>query len=255
MRAMILAAGRGERLRPLTYHTPKPMLEVGGRPLLAHQLEWLRRAGIRDVVINLHHLGEQIETRFEDGSKYGVHISYSRELELLETGGGIAHALPLLGEEPFLVLNGDIFTDFPLVSLQPIPEWADVHLLLTPKPAFRAEGDFESAGGRATARGDSYVYCGISLLRPELFGRASRVTAATSSADAAETEAADGTIHPAGSKTPFSLRDLFFSAVASSQASAQIWPGYWIDIGSIEQLEAANIHAKHHTLGNPRAPT
>ena len=184
---MILAAGRGERLRPLTDHTPKPMVEVRGRPLLAHQIEWLQAAGIRDLVINLHHLGEQIEAHFGDGSAFGVRIQYSREEELLETGGGIVNALPMLGDKPFLILNGDIFTDFPFSTLTPIPDWADIHLVVTPTPDYRDQGDFEYASGRITASGNSYVYCGIAILRPAQF--------------AGEAVA------------PFSLRDRFFEAI------------------------------------------
>jgi MurNAc alpha-1-phosphate uridylyltransferase len=211
---MILAAGRGERLRPLTDTTPKPLLEVRGRPLIAHQLQWLRDAGVRDVVINLHHLGEQIEAFCGDGSAFGLSIRYSPETELLETGGGIQNALPLLGPDPFLILNGDIFTSFPLESIRPLPEWADIHLVLTPRPPFRPSGDFEMRADRVTARGDSYVYCGISVLRPEIFAG-----------------------HPT---EPHSLRDHFFSAMAAGRLSAQIWEGEWTDIGSLEQLEAVN---------------
>jgi MurNAc alpha-1-phosphate uridylyltransferase len=211
---MILAAGRGERLRPLTDATPKPMLHVHGRPLLEHQLGWLRDAGIKEVVINLHHLGEQIEDFFGDGRKFGVSILYSREEELLETGGGIVNALPLLGTEPFLVLNGDIFTTFAFTELNPLPDWADMHLVVTPKPAFRSAGDFDLAGDRITSRGDHYVYCGISVLRPELF-----------SGDRAE---------------PFSLRDHFFRGIEAGTLSAQIWTGYWTDIGDAAQLDEVN---------------
>lgn len=214
MKGMILAAGRGERLRPLTDHTPKPMVSVHGRPLLAHQIEWLCAAGIRDLVINLHHLGEQIEAHFGNGETFGATIRYSRETQLLETGGGIVNALPLLGQDPFLVLNGDIFTDFPFTELTPLPDWADIHLVVTPRPAFREHGDFEFADGRITARGEAYVYCGISVLRPGLFAE-----------DRAE---------------PFSLRDHFFRAIEAGTISAQIWDGYWIDIGNQLQLEEVN---------------
>jgi MurNAc alpha-1-phosphate uridylyltransferase len=213
-KAMILAAGRGERLRPLTDHTPKPMVNVHGRPLLAHQIEWLTQAGIVDLVINLHHLGEQIETHFGDGTAFGARIRYSHEETLLETGGGIVNALPLLGDAPFLILNGDIYTDFPFEDLAPLPDWADIHLVVTPKPDYRDKGDFEFAEGRITARGDSYVYCGIALLRPEIFA-----------ADRAE---------------PFSLRDRFFNAMERGTLSAQVWDGYWIDIGSQARLDAVN---------------
>ena len=214
MKAMILAAGKGERLHPLTQSTPKPMLEVRGRPLLEHQIGWLKTAGIRDLVINLHHLGGQIERHFGDGSRFGVNIRYSPEQELLDTGGGIVNALPLLGNEPFLVLNGDIYTDFPLTSLEPLPDWADVHLVVTPRPDFRDTGDFEVSAGRVTGRGDTYVYCCIALLRPQLF---------------------DGFL-----PRPFSLRDRFFDSVQAGRASAQVWLGAWTDIGTREQLDALN---------------
>ena len=218
MRAMILAAGRGERLRPLTDVTPKPMLIVRGRPLLAHQLDWLTTAGITEVVINLHHLGEQIEDCFADGTANGVNIHYSREAELLETGGGIVKALPLLGKEPFLLINGDIFTDFPLTDLVPLPPWADMHLLLTPTPAFRVHGDFDYADGKVTGRGEGYVYCGIAIMRAELFS--GRPVAR------------------------FSTQGMLFDAAANDRLSAQVWEGYWTDIGSEDQLNAVNAGSK-----------
>ena len=212
--AMILAAGRGERLRPFTDQTPKPLISVRGKPLLEHQLGWLRRAGIEHAVINLHHLAEQIESFCSERRETTPQIRFSHEAELLETGGGILNALPLLGTEPFLLLNGDIFTTFDLSDLQPLPDWADVHLLVTPTPEYRDQGDFEVLDGRITARGNSYVYCGVAILRPELFA-----------------DLAPGT---------FSLRDLYFQAIDAGTISAQIWPGYWIDIGTPEQLEAVN---------------
>ena len=221
MKAMILAAGRGERLKPLTDTTPKPLLPVRGRPLLIHQLEWLKAAGITDIVINLHHLGEQIVARIGDGSAFGVRIRYSRETELLETGGGVVKALPLLGSEPFLLLNGDIFTDFPLSELSTLPGWADIHLLVTPTPAHRDRGDFEVKGGRVVARGQSYVYCGIALLRPGLFARDAPV--------------------------PFSLAGHFFRAIERGTLSAQIWTGFWTDIGSPDQLARVNGSGPAHT--------
>ena len=214
MKAMILAAGRGKRLRPITDHTPKPMINVRGKPLLEHQIGWLSAAGIQSLVINLHHLGEQIEAYFGDGRGHGVEISYSHESELLDTGGGIVKALPLLGSEPFLIVNGDIYTDFPFDQLSALPAWANIHLVVTPKPEFRQTGDFEFNGTRITARGKGYVYCGICILRPTLF----------------ETDRAE----------PFSLREHFFKAISSRTISAQNWPGYWIDIGNQAQLNAVN---------------
>jgi N-acetyl-alpha-D-muramate 1-phosphate uridylyltransferase len=221
MKAMILAAGRGERLRPLTDRVPKPLAPVAGRPLLAHQLGWLTAAGIHDVVINLHHLGAHIEAAFGDGGAFGVRIRYSHEAERLETGGGIVQALPLLGAEPFLVLNGDIYTDLPFATLRDaLPADADAHLVLTPTPPVREQGDFEYADGRVTARGGAYVYCGISILRPELFaGRRAE---------------------------PFSLRDLLFAAIDRGRVSAQVWAGYWTDIGTPDQLAAVDAFARSH---------
>jgi N-acetyl-alpha-D-muramate 1-phosphate uridylyltransferase len=217
MKAMILAAGRGERLRPLTDHVPKPLMDVGGQPLLAHQLGWLAAAGFSEVVINLHHLGEQIADRFADGSAWGLRIQYSRETQLLETGGGVVQALPLLGGDPFLLMNGDIFTDFPLGCLpSSLEPGVEAHLVVTPRPAFRERGDFDVADGRVTARGDGQVYCGIAILDPvALAGRRAE---------------------------PFSLRDVYFDLVDRQALAAQIWEGYWTDIGSIDQLEAVRRH-------------
>jgi MurNAc alpha-1-phosphate uridylyltransferase len=215
MKAMILAAGRGERLRPLTERVPKPMIEVHGRPLLAHQLDWLRRAGIREVVINLHHLGQQIVDAFGDGRRHGVKIAYSLEPELLDTGGGVVKALPLLGADPFLVLNGDIYTDFPFTALPPTLDAGVLgHLVVTPRPAFRERGDFDVQDLRISARGERYVYCGIALLHPALL-------------DGRRAE-------------PFSLREVFFEALERCALTAQIRNGEWTDIGTPEQLAAVN---------------
>lgn len=219
MKAMILAAGRGTRLKPLTDRVPKPLLEVQGRPLIGHQLEWLKRAGATSVVINLHHLGEQIRAYVGDGGKFRLAVHYSAEETLLETGGGIVQALPLLGERPFWVLNGDIFTDFPLRQFPAaLPEQSLAHLLLTPRPSFRKTGDFDWAAGRITGRGNAFVYCGLALLHPALF---------------------------AGRKaTPFSLSELLFKAAADRQLSAQVWNGFWTDIGTPEQLRKAQARPR-----------
>ena len=226
MKAMILAAGRGERLKPRTDTTPKPLLRVRGRPLLEHQIGWLRAAGITELVINLHHLGDQIESHFGDGSAFGVTIQYSREPVLLETGGGIVNALPLLGEAPFALLNGDIFTDFPFSGLGEPPEWADIHLVVTPIPGYRTQGDFLVSDGRVTARGDTFVYCGIAVLRPQIF-----------SGDKA---------------APFSLRNHFFRAIEAERISAEIWTGEWTDIGSEAQLQAVNRSHPDEPDSRPR---
>jgi MurNAc alpha-1-phosphate uridylyltransferase len=215
MKAMILAAGRGERLKPLTDHTPKPMLPVAGKPLIAHQLGWLRAAGITEVVINLHHLGEQIQAFCGDGEQFGVSIRYSHEETLLETAGGIVNALPLLGSAPFVLLNGDIFTDFAFASLPDTPpSWADLHIVLTPTPAYRDHGDFEWRDGRITRRGDDYVYCGIAVINPDWLA-------------------------PLAAQ-PASLQQPLFDAVANGRVSAQVWNGEWTDIGTPAQLKAIN---------------
>lgn len=215
MKAMILAAGRGERLRPLTERLPKPLVPVAGRPLLLHQLEWLAAAGVRDVVINLHHLGEQIVEAVGDGGAFGLRVRYSRESMLLETGGGIVQALPLLGDQTFLILNGDIYTDLPLDRLPAaLAPGMLGHLVVTPRPGFRERGDFEVENGRVTSRGESYVYCGIALLHPEaLAGRHAE---------------------------PFSLREVFFELLDAGRLSAQVWSGRWTDLGTMAQLEALN---------------
>jgi len=213
MRAMILAAGKGTRLAPLTHTTPKPMLELGGKPLIQWQVEALAAAGVTEVVINLHHLGEQIRAHLADGSHYGVHIRYSEETELLETGGGIVNALPLLRHEPFWLLNGDIWTDFDFKRLPAVPASPDLaHIVLTPTPAYRERGDFDYAEGRVTQRGNSFVYCGIAALSADLF---------------------DG-VDPAH----FSLRDLYFDLIKSRQLSAQVHTGVWHDIGTVAQYRA-----------------
>lgn len=221
MKAMILAAGRGERLLPLTERLPKPLIPIGGAPLIEHQLRWLQRAGIADVVINLHHLGERIAAALGDGSDIGVRIAYSREETLLDTGGGVRAALPLLGDEPFLLLNGDIWTNYPfreLIGCQP----AAAHIVLTPRPDHRPQGDFALDGERARHHGDQrddLVFCGIAVIHPMLFAKA-----------------------PAG---PFNIaRELYFAAAAAGHLTGQRFDGAWFDIGSHDQLKAARRFAE-----------
>lgn len=215
MRAMILAAGRGERLRPLTETMPKPMIPVSSEPLIVHQLKWLKRAGIRNIVINLHHLGEQIESHIGGGKQYGVNVSYTHEEALLDTGGGICNALPLLDAEPFVVLNGDVWTNYRFASL--IARSTDcAHLVLTSKPESRALGDFSLVEGNvqrsADVRERDLVFCGISVIHPKIFDSS-----------------------PNGA---FSLtRDLLFDRVANQEVTGEIFDGLWIDIGSPEGLK------------------
>ncbi len=217
MKAMILAAGRGERLRPLTDHTPKPLLEAGGRRLIEHHLARLSAAGFRDIVINLAYRGSQIEAFLGDGSRYGLRIQYSREGESpLETGGGILHALPLLGDDPFLVINGDIWTDYPFQRLR-MALAGLAHLVLVPNPPHHARGDFALAddGRVAGCAPDNIRECltfsGIGLYDPRLFDNCS-----------------------AG---PFPLAPLLRRAAASGEVSGERYDGAWLDVGTPRRLE------------------
>ncbi len=174
MRAMILAAGLGTRMRPLTLTTPKPLLPAGGRPLIGHHLENLRKAGFTEVVINHAWLGEQVERALGDGEAYGLHIRYSAESEPLETAGGIRQALPLLtegGEDWFAVINGDIWSDFDLAQLAPPADDSRALLVLVDNPEHHPQGDFQLRDdGRVEAEGpDRKTFSGISLLHRSLF--------------------------------------------------------------------------------------
>ena len=214
MKAIILAAGRGARLAPLTDTTPKPLLPIKGQPLIVRQLQQLRAANITHVIINLYYLGDLIERALGNGEKFGMQIAYSQEQSLLETGGGIKNALPLLEEEEFIVCNGDIYTDFDFSSLPDALAPNDTaHLVLTPTPNTRARGDFEYSQGRVTQRGDDFVYCGISIFSQRIFANS-----------------------PEGA---FSSRDLMFEAIEQGQLSAQVHMGQWTDIGTLSDY--ANV--------------
>jgi N-acetyl-alpha-D-muramate 1-phosphate uridylyltransferase len=213
MRAMVLAAGRGERMRPLTDTVPKPLLEVRGKPLIVHHLEKLSRLGVKDVVINLAWLGDRIRAALEDGVKWNLRIRYSDEGdEALETGGGIFKALPWLGTEPFLVVNADVFSDFDFGTLQIAPgAWAQ--LTLVPNPPQHPKGDFALADGRVLEQGrPTWTYSGFGLYRPELF---------------------EGC-------TPgrFALLPLFQRAIRAQRLHAQTYSGLWNDVGTVERLAA-----------------
>jgi len=215
MKAMVLAAGQGSRLAPLTDHTPKPLLPVAGKPLILQTVERLKAAGISQIVINTHHLGGQIEAALGNGAEMGVSIQYSQEPELLETGGGIKKALPILKDEIFVLCNGDIYSDFDLQTLPTSLTAGDLaHLVLVPKPPSREHGDFVCREGRVVGRGSDYVYAGVATIHADLFQFA-----------------------PAGA---FSLRDLLFDAVAKQRVGAQIHSGQWIDIGTPEDYRRAN---------------
>lgn len=217
MKAMILAAGRGERLRPLTDRTPKPLLRAGGKPLIGHLLQALADSGFHEIVVNLGHLGSQLREALGDGRTYGVTIQYSQEPEgALETGGAVRQALPLLGEEPFLVVNGDIATDFPFARLRDHPEGL-VHLVLIPNPAHKPQGDFSLNGDRlCPCDGPGHTFAGIGVYRRELFSGLS--------------------------PGRFPLAPLLRDASALRQASGQLYTGFWLDVGTPERLEAADAH-------------
>ncbi|QXH35411.1 N-acetylmuramate alpha-1-phosphate uridylyltransferase MurU [Pseudomonas muyukensis] len=212
MKAMILAAGKGERMRPLTLHTPKPLVPAAGKPLIEYHLEALARAGITEVVINHAWLGQQIEDHLGDGQRFGLSIRYSPEGEPLETGGGIFKALPLLGEAPFLLVNGDIWTDYDFARLQaPLPGLA--HLVLVDNPGHHDRGDFRLTDGQVRdgdAAPGTLTYSGISVLDPALF---------------------DG-CQPGA----FKLAPLLRQAMAEGRVSGEHYSGQWVDVGTLERL-------------------
>ncbi len=212
MKAMILAAGRGERMRPLTDHTPKPLLKVGGKPLIVWHLERLAAAGFKDIVINHAHLGAQIEAALGNGAPWGLSIKYSPEKTALETAGGIANALPLLGDEPFLVVNGDTFIeiDFAFLHLK-INMLA--HLVLIDNPPQHLQGDFAIQDGILKNTGiQMLTFSGVGVYHPDLF------------ADIVSGE-------------PAKLALLLRKAIDSNAATAQYYQGVWHDIGTPERLK------------------
>ena len=176
MKAMILAAGHGERMRPLTDHTPKPLLEVGGKPLIVWHIENLKEAGFEDIVINIAWLGDLIPAALGDGSKFGVNLHYSDEQQegALETAGGIIKALPLLGDETFLVVNGDVWCDFPYSNISPLEKDDLAHLVLVNNPEHNPTGDFALDNERVTEEvdvigGSKYTFSGIGYYHPDFF--------------------------------------------------------------------------------------
>ena len=215
MRAMILAAGRGERLRPLTDEVPKSLVEVGGESLLERHLANVRSAGIETVVINLGWLGDRIVERVGSGSRYGLEVIYSQEGDnILETGGGIHKALPSLGSEPFLVVNADIYTDMPVPDVTLADDHLG-HLVMVPTPDYRDHGDFEIVDGLIrNGEKAAHTFSGVAIYRPELFygceaGR-------------------------------FPLAPMLREAADNGQLSGSLYDGLWADIGTSERLAALN---------------
>jgi len=211
MKAMLLAAGRGERLRPITDSLPKPLVPVGGRPLIAWHLTALARAGIREVVINLSWLAQRLRAALGDGSEYGVSITFSDEGPVpLETGGGIFRAVPLLQPGPFLVVNADIWTDIDFATLA-LEEGALAHLVLVPNPPHNVRGDFGLEGDLVVDRDtDRFTYSGVGIFRPEFFAGCTAER--------------------------FPLLPLLQRGIAARRVRGELHRGAWSDVGTAERL-------------------
>ncbi|OCR26729.1 mannose-1-phosphate guanylyltransferase [Pseudomonas syringae] len=212
MKAMILAAGKGERMRPLTLHTPKPLVRAGGVPLIEYHLRALHHAGFHDVVINHAWLGQQIEDYLGDGQRLNLNIRYSPEGEPLETGGGIFRALPMLGDKPFVVVNGDIWTDYDFARLR-MPIAGLAHLVLIDNPGHNPSGDFALVDGQVRdddSASSRLTYSGIAILHPRLFAGCE-----------------------AGA---FKLAPLLRQAMAQGQVTGEHFSGRWVDVGTHERL-------------------
>lgn len=223
MRAMILAAGRGERMRPLTDRTPKPLLSVAGKPMIQYHIEALAEAGVRELVINLAWLGQQIRSAIGDGSRFGVHVHYSDEGDAaLETGGGVFKALPLLagpsGSDPFVVVSGDVWTEYPLGEVFAKLSADDMaHFVVVPNPDFHVSGDFGLANGRLTDSGERYTYANIGVLRPGFF---------------------------AGCQPgKFPLAPLMFDWIRRNRVSGELFTGAWHNVGTPQQLQRIDQEA------------
>lgn len=221
MKAMILAAGRGSRLRPLTDTTPKPLLEVGGEPLIAHHLRKLAAAGVTEVVINTGWLGEQLPAALGDGSRWGASIAWSHEgWPALDTGGGIRNALPLLGNAPFLLLNSDVWSDIDYAGLLEHPAPKDLgRLVLVPNPPQHPEGDFGLVDGRIDCeRAPRWTYAGLAVLRPEILANA---------------------------RGGFPLAPLLQEAARQKRLAGQLSRAQWHDVGTPQRLEALRCSLQH----------
>lgn len=221
MKAMVMAAGRGERLRPLTDTLPKPLAPVAGKPLIGYHLQALAKAGVREVVINLSWLGDRIKAALGDGRDYGVQIQYSEEGPVpLETGGGIFNALPLLGDQPFLVVNADVWTDIDFGRLA-LDDAADACIVLVPNPAHNLRGDFALDGDAVIEREatrESYTYSGVGVYRPAFFA---------------------GCL-----PGKFPLLPLLMRAIAARRLRGWLYRGDWCDIGSIERLKELDARVR-----------
>ena len=212
MKAIILAAGRGERLRPLTDTTPKPLIKVAGNSLIEYHLHNLVQAGIKEIIINTAWLAEKIHQQLGDGTKHGVSITYSDEGEALETAGGIINALPLLGNKPFLVVNGDIFCDFNFSTLAPLEKNIQAHLILVNNPEHNQQGDFSLQQGLIkNTGGNMHTYSGIGIYTADFFAQ-----------------------QPSGA---LALAPIIRNKCDANLISGQIHRGLWTDVGSVERLQ------------------
>ena len=226
MKAMILAAGLGNRMRPLTLHTPKPLLEVGGKPLIVWHIEKLQKIGVTEIVINTAWLGEKLATTLGDGSQFGVNILWSHEGEGLETAGGIVNALPLLGDEPFILVNGDVWTTMDFASLLDVQLGEQqAHLVLVENPPQHLKGDFILSNGLAYTfeqeqLGEALTYSGIAVLHPRMF------------------------VGLENGKRP--LAPLLKQAMQQQQVSAEKLQGIWVDVGTPERLEQLDQQIKQN---------
>lgn len=222
---MILAAGRGERMRPLTDHRPKALLEINDKSLISMIIFSLAQAGIKELVINLAHLGEQIAAVLGDGSEHGVRIRYSLETEALETAGGIAHALPLLGDAPFIAVNADVYSDYDFSALVPAARRLGAagplaHLVLVDNPPQHPRGDFGLREGKVLAKAEvQYTFSGIGAYHPALFTGIARGDRAR-------------------------LADLLVAAMPQGRVTGELYRGRWHDIGTPERLAAADVAAR-----------
>ncbi|UTF59822.1 N-acetylmuramate alpha-1-phosphate uridylyltransferase MurU [Gilvimarinus sp. DA14] len=221
MKAMILAAGLGKRMRPLTDHLPKPLIEVRGKPLIEWHLERIARAGITEVVINISYLGQMIREYIGDGSRWGLKVAYSEEPEPLETGGAVLHAADLLGSEAFVLINADIFTDYDLGPLieRGLQNGEKGNLVLVPNPGFKFRGDFDVQEGKLLLLEDGshgYTFAGISLLSPELV------------------------LSYPNSTPVFGLAEVFRRLVGKRSLGAELYLGQWSDVGTAERLAAVD---------------
>ena len=224
MKAMILAAGLGNRMRPLTLHTPKPLLEVGGKPLIVWHIEKLQKIGVTEIVIKTAWLGEKLANALGDGSQFGVKILWSHEGEGLETAGGIINALPLLGDEPFILVNGDVWTTMDFASLLDVQLGEQqAHLVLVENPPQHLKGDFILSNGLAYTfeqeqLGEALTYSGIAVLHPRMFAGLEN------------------------GKRP--LAPLLKQAMQQQQVSAEKLQGIWVDVGTPERLEQLDQQIK-----------